>query len=56
MITFDDGLKDNYSVAGSVLDKYGFTGYFMVSSELIGKEGYMTSSELKDLMNRGLTL
>ena len=53
MITFDDGYKGNYSVAADLLDKYNLTGYFMISSDLVGKENYMTIAELKDLISRG---
>lgn len=30
VISFDDGLRSNYDVAASLLEKYGFTGWFMV--------------------------
>ena len=53
MLTFDDGLKGNYEVAKRLLKEYGFTGYFMCSSELIGTGGYMTETELKELINDG---
>ena len=53
MLTFDDGLKGNYEVAKGLLKEYGFTGYFMCSSELIGTGGYMTEIELKELIEDG---
>ncbi len=51
MITFDDGYKDNYDVAMPLLNKYGFTGYFMVSSDLVGESDYMTEKMLLDLLD-----
>lgn len=52
IITFDDGLLDNYIYALPLLEKYGFTGYFLVSTGKIGKEKYMDYNQLKDLINR----
>lgn len=56
ILTFDDGFEDNYTVAKPILEKYGFTGFFMVSSERIGKAGYMDSAQLKDLAANGHTI
>lgn len=56
MITFDDGLLDNYINALPLLEKYGFTGYFFVSTGNIGKVGYMNYPQLKDLIKRGHTV
>lgn len=53
MITFDDGLEGNYTNAAVLLEKYGFTGYFMVPVGMVNKTGYMTRSQLLDLVNRG---
>ena len=53
MLTFDDGFIDNYENAAPLLEKYGFTGYFMVSSGLIGKKKYMSVDELMDLKKKG---
>ena len=49
MLTFDDGLDGNYDVALPLLNRYGFTGYFFCSSDLIGTKGYMGVKELLDL-------
>lgn len=35
IISFDDGLSSNYSVAAPLLDKYGFNGWFFVPVDLI---------------------
>lgn len=53
MLTFDDGIANNYYVAKPLLEEYGFTGYFMCSSDLIGTEGYMSYDQLKDLISNG---
>lgn len=51
MITFDDGFAGNYYNAYPILQKYGFTGYYFVSTGLIGKNGYMDSMQLKEMIN-----
>lgn len=53
MLTFDDGLAGNFETARKLLKKYGFTGYFMCSSDLVGTKGYMTYQQLKILINEG---
>lgn len=53
MLTFDDGYEDNYSVALDCLHMRGFTGWFMVSSDLVGNNGYMSEWHLKTLLSNG---
>lgn len=53
IITFDDGLKNNYENALTILEENGFTGYFFVSVGLLNNEGYMNYDEVIDLVNRG---
>lgn len=49
IISFDDGLKSNYTVAAPLLEKYGFTGWFFMPVGLIGtgkcKDFYHTGNE-----------
>lgn len=56
MLTFDDGLEGNYRTAMSVLNEEKMTGYFMVSSDLIGGKGYMSEAQIKELIKRGHVL
>lgn len=53
LLTFDDGLAANASVAAPLLKKYGFTGVFFISSDLISGPGYMTWEEVKELQEGG---
>lgn len=53
ILTFDDGLSGNYKYARDVLNKLKMTGYFMVSSDLIGTDGHMTEYQLKKLLSEG---
>ena len=53
MLTFDDGKRGNYDCARDLLKKYGFTGYFMCSSDLINTEGYMDKEQILTLVREG---
>lgn len=53
MLTFDDGLSGNYEHAKAILNELNMTGYFMVSSDLIGKKGYMNVEQIKELISEG---
>ncbi len=35
IISFDDGLSSNYSVAAPLLDKYGFNGWFFIPVDFV---------------------
>lgn len=65
-ITFDDGYRNNYDVAAPLLEEYGFTGWFFVSSGRLRDTGeagrtadgenaddFMSKFELRDLIARG---
>ena len=56
MITFDDGLKGNFSHALPVLQKYDFKATFFVTVGAIGRERFMNWSELKELIDSGMAV
>src|SRR5262245_51829903 len=35
ILTFDDGYRDNAIVAAPLLEEFGFTGWFMIPSDLV---------------------
>lgn len=53
LISFDDSRKDHYTIAAPVLEKAGFRGTFFVMTVTIGKKGYLSSQDIRDLRNRG---
>ena len=53
LITFDDGRKEQFSIAAEILEKYNFKGVFFIMTVTIGKEHYMNQSEIKELSDRG---
>ena len=48
-ITFDDGYKDNLTVALPLLEKYGLPAAIFVVAGFIGEDGYLTTRDLKYL-------
>lgn len=66
LLSFDDGERSNYDVAAPLLEEFGFTGWFFVSSGRVrgGMPGgltadgeaddrYMSHAEMRDLIARG---
>ncbi|MBQ6490031.1 MAG: polysaccharide deacetylase family protein [Solobacterium sp.] len=56
ILSFDDGLLNNYENAAPLLEQYGFTGWFFVSSGLADGTEYMTYEDMADLAKRGHVL
>lgn len=52
-LTFDDGGESFHSIIAPILEKYGFKGYFFVTTVLIGTRGFMNEKQIADLHNRG---
>lgn len=53
MITFDDTRLDQYTIAVPELNKYGFKGVFFIMTVSLGKPGYMSKEQVKQLSNEG---
>ncbi|WP_353987882.1 polysaccharide deacetylase family protein [Ruicaihuangia caeni] len=51
-LTFDDGWEGQAD-AGKVLDRHGVRGTFFVSSGVIGRPGYLTRTQLRQLSSAG---
>ncbi len=49
VITFDDGYESDYKIVLPILEKYNAVATFFIIGSLIGKEGYLTASELNNL-------
>ena len=53
VLTFDDGDVSGYTTAASILERFGFRGEFFVVTEWIGRAGFMTALQLRELSARG---
>ena len=53
-ITFDDGYLDNLTVALPLLEKYDLPMTLFMAADFLGKEGYLTSDNLKFLATHPL--
>jgi peptidoglycan/xylan/chitin deacetylase (PgdA/CDA1 family) len=53
MITFDDTREEQFNTAAAILDSLGMKGVFFVMTIPIGKPGYMTAGQIKQLSDNG---
>lgn len=56
MISFDDTRIDQYSVALPEMNKYDFKGVFFIMTVSLGRPGYMTTEQVKQLSDEGHTI
>ncbi len=56
VITFDDGYEDNFQYAFPVLRKYGFPTTIFVITDIVNTEGYLTTTEMKEMLAQGIEI
>lgn len=60
VITLDDGYRDNYLYAFPILQKYGFTATFYITTDYVAENGsegtFLTWDEIKELDKAGMTI
>ena len=56
VITFDDGHESNYTIALPLLKKYNFKATFFITTDWIGKLGYMKPEHLRVLKAEGMSV
>lgn len=54
VLTFDDGYEDFYTVVFPLLKKYQVKATMYVIYDYIGRKGFMTESEIKEILASGL--
>lgn len=52
-LTFDDGTAGAYMFASAGLEDHGWRAHFFITTDWIGREGYMNRDQILDLHNRG---
>jgi len=53
MLTFDDTDLSHFQVAAEEMKKYGFKGVFFIMTVAIGRPGYMSIEQIKNLSDQG---
>ncbi|WP_052600520.1 polysaccharide deacetylase family protein [Microvirga lotononidis] len=53
LITFDDGGVSAANIIADALERKGWRGHFFVTTDYIGRKGFMTSAQIRDLTSRG---
>ncbi|MBX3241836.1 MAG: polysaccharide deacetylase family protein [Chitinophagaceae bacterium] len=53
MITFDDGVVDQYTIGAPELKKHGFKGVFFIMTISLGRSIYMSKEQVKGLAEEG---
>src|SRR6266550_4758423 len=53
-ITFDDGYRDNLTVALPLLEKFGLPMTLFVTAGFVGREGYLSNDELREISKHPL--
>jgi peptidoglycan/xylan/chitin deacetylase (PgdA/CDA1 family) len=52
-LTFDDGGASAHQLIADLLEKRGWRGSFFITTDFIGKPGFLTAREVEDLSKRG---
>ncbi len=53
LFTFDDGGKSAINHVADLLEKYGWTGYFFITTDRIGEKGFLSEDDIRELDKRG---
>lgn len=56
ILTFDDGYEDNYKFMLPIIEERGAKAVVFMVTNSIGKEGYLTWNELRDMQSRGVEI
>jgi len=52
LFTFDDGGSSSFQIA-ELLERYSWRGHFFITTDYIGKPGFMTPPQIRELHRRG---
>ena len=54
VLTFDDGYENNYSEMLPILEAHNMTAVVYVITNYLGKPGYLTFEQVKEMQQRGI--
>ena len=52
-LTFDDGALSSYTCVAAELERRGWRGHFFVTTDWIGRPGFMNASQIREMHARG---
>lgn len=52
-LTFDDGGVSGYTYVGAALERHHWRGHFFITTNWIGRSGYMNKQQIRELHSRG---
>jgi peptidoglycan/xylan/chitin deacetylase (PgdA/CDA1 family) len=55
-LTFDDGGVSSQTIIAGMLEQYGWHGYFFVTTDWIGRPGFLNEDQIRELDLRGHTI
>ena len=55
VLTFDDAYANNYTEAYPIMKKYGFGATIFVPTNSVGTEGYLTWSQMKEMLRNNVS-
>lgn len=56
LVTFDDGNESDYHLAFNLLIKFHIKAIFFITTDFIGKPGYMSKNQIQELSRNGFSL
>lgn len=56
VLTFDDGYETDYTIAAPILYSYQFNATFFVIAGAIGKPGFLSAAQLRELRQQGFEI
>ena len=55
-LTFDDGGASAFAPVAGMLEQYGWRGHFFVTTDWIGRPGFLSADQIRELDRRGHTI
>ena len=53
LLTFDDGGASAYPCVADLLERAGWRGHFLITTDYLGKPGFVTAGQVRELAGRG---